>query len=57
MLFVDDDGQAYMYWGNSQCYYVKLKSNMIETSGSIHTVDLESFTEAPIGTPFPFCVE
>ncbi len=46
-VYIDDDGQAYMYWGNSQCYYAKLKDNMIELDGDIHEVDLQSFTEAP----------
>ena len=23
-VFIDDDGQAYLYWGNPFCYYVKL---------------------------------
>ncbi len=46
-VFIDDDGQAYLYWGNTQCYWVKLKENMIELDGEIHTVDLPNFTEAP----------
>lgn len=29
-VFIDDDGQAYLFWGNTQCYYAKLKENMIE---------------------------
>ncbi|XXZ31744.1 family 43 glycosylhydrolase [Sorangium sp. So ce321] len=27
-VFVDDDGQAYMYWGNGTLRYVKLSSDM-----------------------------
>jgi beta-xylosidase len=46
-VFIDDDGQAYLYWGNSQCYYIKLKANMTEQDGPIHKVDLPGFTEAP----------
>lgn len=46
-IFIDDDGQAYMFWGNVQCYYVKLKDNMIELDGEIMTIDLPNFTEAP----------
>jgi len=34
-VFIDDDGQAYLYWGNNVCYWVKLNSDMISTSGSI----------------------
>jgi beta-xylosidase len=47
-VFIDDDGQAYLMWGNTQCYWVKLKPTMIETDGPIHTVDnLPHYTEAP----------
>ncbi|MCX2680467.1 glycoside hydrolase family 43 protein [Galbibacter sp. EGI 63066] len=46
-VFMDDDGQAYLFWGNTQCYYAKLKDNMIELDGSIQTIDLPKFTEAP----------
>jgi beta-xylosidase len=46
-VYIDDDGQAYLYWGNTACYWAKLKDNMIELDGEIHTVDLPNFTEAP----------
>lgn len=46
-VYVDDDGQAYLFWGNTVCKYVKLKENMIEFDGPIETVDLPNFTEAP----------
>ena len=47
-VMIDDDGQAYLYWGNTQCYYVKLKENMIDTMGPIIAVpDLPRYTEAP----------
>lgn len=45
-VFMDGD-QAYLYWGNTKCYWAKLKDNMIELDGDIHTVDLPHFTEAP----------
>lgn len=32
---IDEDGQAYMYWGNPNCYYVKLNEDMISYSGDI----------------------
>lgn len=28
-VFLDDDGQAYLYWGNPHLFYVKLNSDMI----------------------------
>lgn len=46
-VYIDDDGSAYMYWGNTVCKYVKLKKNMTELDGPIHVIDLPKFTEAP----------
>ncbi|WP_437299012.1 glycoside hydrolase family 43 protein [Sorangium sp. So ce426] len=46
-VFVDDDGQAHMYWGNAKLRHVKLNSDMISTSGSITEVPLNGFTEGP----------
>lgn len=46
-VFIDDDGQAYIFWGNTQCYYAKLKENMIELDGPIMPINLPRFTEAP----------
>ncbi len=34
-VLIDDDGQAYMYWGNPEVYYVKLNEDMISYSGEI----------------------
>ena len=34
-ILIDDDGQAYMYWGNPNVYYVKLNEDMISYSGEI----------------------
>lgn len=45
--FVDDDGQAYLFWGNTNCYYAKLKPNMTDLDGEIHKIDLPRYTEAP----------
>lgn len=46
-VFIDDNGQAYIYWGNGSCKWAKLKDNMIELDGSIHTFKPQNFTEAP----------
>ncbi|MXV50825.1 family 43 glycosylhydrolase [Pedobacter sp. HMF7647] len=46
-VIIDDDGQAYLFWGNTVCNYAKLKSNMTELDGPIKTIDLPHFTEAP----------
>jgi len=45
--FVDDDGQAYLYWGNTSCKVVKLAADMTSISGSITYLQLQGFTEAP----------
>ena len=34
-VFVDDDGQAYLYWDNPNVWYVKLNQDMISYSGEI----------------------
>lgn len=44
-VLIDDDGQAYIFWGSKKCYYARLHANMIELSGSIKTVDLPNFEE------------
>ncbi len=48
-IFIDDDGTPYIFWGNRECYYAKLKDNMIEIDGPIKQIDFEdfNFTEAP----------
>lgn len=28
-VFIDDDGQAYLYWGNPNLYYIKLNKDMV----------------------------
>lgn len=34
-VMIDDDGQAYLYWGNPALYYVKLNEDMISYDRSI----------------------
>jgi arabinoxylan arabinofuranohydrolase len=38
-VFIDDDDQAYLYWGNPNLKYVKLNEDMISYSGDIVTVE------------------
>ncbi|MFB2687503.1 glycoside hydrolase family 43 protein [Shewanella mangrovisoli] len=45
-VFIDDDKQAYIFWGNTKPRYAKLKDNMIELDGPIHAIDVPNFTEA-----------
>lgn len=48
-IYTDDDGTPWIFWGNRECYYAKLKENMIEIDGEIKRINFEglSFTEAP----------
>ncbi|WP_286966984.1 glycoside hydrolase family 43 protein [Flavobacterium sp. UBA4854] len=46
-VFIDDDGQAYMFWGNGSCKWVKLKKNMIEVDGEITTFKPKNYIEGP----------
>ncbi|GAA4306885.1 family 43 glycosylhydrolase [Aestuariibaculum suncheonense] len=48
-IFIDDENHPWIFWGNGQCYYARLKDNMIEIEGDIKQVNFEGFefTEAP----------
>ena len=47
-VFIDDDGQAYMYWGNPNTYYVKLNKDMISYSGEIVQIPhIKDYQEGP----------
>ncbi|KAH7309706.1 glycosyl hydrolase [Stachybotrys elegans] len=39
-VFIDDDGQAYLYWGNPGLWYVRLNEDMISYSGEVNQVQL-----------------
>ncbi|MCM1489835.1 MAG: glycoside hydrolase family 43 protein [Muribaculum sp.] len=39
-VFIDDDGQAYLYWGNPEIYYVKLNEDMISFKGDVRKLDM-----------------
>lgn len=46
VVYIDDDGQVFIFWGNMVCYYVKFKDNMIELDGEIYEVEgLVNFME------------
>lgn len=46
-VFVDDNGQAYLYWGNGSCKWVKLKKNMTELDGPITAFKPQNYIEGP----------
>ncbi|HHX57333.1 MAG TPA: family 43 glycosylhydrolase, partial [Clostridiales bacterium] len=41
-VFIDSDGQAYLYFGNPRLYYVKLNEDMTSFSGAIQKVDMNT---------------
>ena len=47
-VLIDDDGQAWLMWGNPQCYYLKLNRDMISYSGELGLLDM---TEEAFGGP------
>jgi len=48
-IYQDEEGNAWIYWGNRRCYVAKLKPNMIEIDGEVMDITPEGsdFTEAP----------
>jgi len=42
-VFIDDDGQAYLCWGNPKCWYVKLNKDMISYDTSIGNKGLVAY--------------
>jgi Beta-xylosidase len=49
-VFIDDDGQAYLFWGNNACYWAKLNKDMISIDGEIHALDI--FDKSAFGPDF-----
>ncbi len=51
-VFIDDDGQAYLYWGNPDIFYVKLNEDMISYKGRIKVLNQtpEAFGNPPAGS-------
>ncbi len=47
-VLIDDDGQAWLMWGNPQCYFLKLNRDMISYSGELGLLDM---TEEAFGGP------
>jgi arabinoxylan arabinofuranohydrolase len=45
-IYIEENGDVYMFFGNLMPKYVKLKDNLLELDGEIKTLDLPYFTEA-----------
>lgn len=46
-VLVDDDGTAWLAWGNGDCYMAKLKPNMTELDGPIQKMPFRNYSEGP----------
>ncbi|MDP4183214.1 MAG: family 43 glycosylhydrolase [Bacillota bacterium] len=53
-VYIDDNGQAYLYWGNGGCYWAKLNSDMISLNGSVNYFQLTSAAFGPSYTEGPW---
>ncbi len=49
-VFIDDDGQAYLYWGNPRVYCALLNDDMVSIKGDV--IEMEQ-TEDSFGAPAP----
>jgi len=49
-VMIDDDNQAYLYWGNNACYWVKLNEDMISLGSPITALDI--FDKSAFGPDF-----
>lgn len=46
-VLIDDDGTAWIAWGNGDCYLCRLKPNMVELDGEIKHLGLRNYSEGP----------
>lgn len=46
-VLIDDDGTAWLCWGNGTCFMAKLKDNMIELDGEIKVIEAPNYIEGP----------
>jgi hypothetical protein len=56
-VFIDDGGQAYLYWGNPGLYMVRLNSNMTSYTGSITEVPQNATTVGNMYAEAPWFYE
>ncbi len=40
-VFIDDDGKAYLYWGNKQLWWVELEPDLVHLKGEKYTLDAD----------------
>lgn len=44
-VWIDDDGQIYMFWGNGLCYFAKVTGDLSGIDGNIKIIKLPNFEE------------
>jgi beta-xylosidase len=44
-VLIDDDGYAYIFWGNGICYFARLSESLTKIKGTIRTIELPHFEE------------
>jgi beta-xylosidase len=44
-VLIDDDGKAYIFWGNQRCYYAELGVDLVTLSSEIKSIELPDFQE------------
>lgn len=49
-VWIEDNGQAYLYWGNNACYWAKLNEDMVSLDGPITALDI--FDKSAFGPDF-----
>ena len=49
-VFVDDDGRAYLYWGNPRIYWAELNDDMVSLKGEVQQL---AMSEESFGAPDP----
>lgn len=54
-VMIDDDGQAWLMFGNPTCYYVKLKEDMVTLDGPIQHFDMTEAAFGPNTNPKKTC--
>jgi arabinoxylan arabinofuranohydrolase len=40
-VFIDDDGRAYLYWGNKQLWWVELEDDLVHLKGENYSLDAQ----------------
>lgn len=46
-VFIDEDKQAYLYWGNGSCKWARLNADMTALAGPITTFTPQNYIEGP----------